>query len=78
MCYLGTCGNLRQLLNKASFFHENSLKIELSLAPAFPPLIQAQPVPLYKPMEVHPSEKPVTIPESPNWSKKNSRNTSKL
>jgi len=39
---------------------------------------KAQPVPLYKPMEVHPSEKPVTIPESPNWSKKNSRNTSKL
>lgn len=39
---------------------------------------KAQPVPTYKPMEVQSSVKLVTIPESPNWSKKNSRNTSKL
>jgi len=39
---------------------------------------KAQPVPHFKPMDVRPSEKPVTLPESPNWSKRNSRNTSKL
>jgi len=36
------------------------------------------PVPNYKPIEIHGSEKPMTIPESPNWSKRATRNNSKL
>jgi len=36
------------------------------------------PIPNYKPLEIHGSEKPMTIPESPNWSKRNTRNNSKM